>query len=387
MEMNGNDYVHTGPGTLCGRYLRMFWQPVLRARDLKPGYAMPVEIMSEKLTVYRGEEGTPHVVAGRCAHRGTQLSTGWVEGDCIRCLYHGWKYDSTGQCIEQPGLEEHGFAHRIRIAAYPTQEYLGLIFAYLGEGEPPPLRRFPDHEKPGVLDVGPPEYWPCNYFNRLDNAADGAHMSWTHRESTSRVGRVIPTCTTRGSEETDYGLRAMSARPGQPTHYVHLHFPNINQNLTATRVEGSFEDAKSLLVNRLFFRVPVDDENSVSFVVDHVALTGEAGRAYAERRRHAEESQDASLKEIAESILAGKMRIRDIDRDMSLYKLFWIEDYVSQCGQGAIADRAAEHASHLDYGTLMIRKVYERELGKLAAGAPLKQWAEVENLVHDEVKA
>jgi hypothetical protein len=76
-----------------------------------------------------------------------------------------------------------------------------------------------------------------------------------------------------------------------------------------------------------------------------------------------------------------------VDKNMSLYKLFWIEDYVSQCGQGPIADRAAEHPSHLDYGTLMIRRVYQRELGKLAADMPLKHWAEVENLVHDAVEA
>jgi 5,5'-dehydrodivanillate O-demethylase len=286
--------------------------------------------------------------------------------------------------VEQPGLEEHSFADKIRIASYPTQEYLGLIFAYLGEGDPPPMRRFRDLEKPGVLDVGPPEYWPCNYFNRLDNAADGLHMSWTHRESTSRVGRVIPSPTVRDSVETDYGLRSVSRRHGQPGHFIHFHFPNINQNLTATRVEGSLQDAATLLVNRIFWRVPVNDENSVSFVVDYLPLTGDAAEAYRERRKRAEEDQDMSLREIADKVLAGKMRIRDVDKDISLYKLFWIEDYVAQCGQGPIADRSLEHLSHLDYGTAMIRKIYERELGRLAAGLPLKQWAEAENLVHDE---
>ena len=91
------DFTRTGPGTLAGRYLRRFWQPVSRARDLLPGQARPVQVMSEKFTLYRGEDGTPHLVDFRCAHRGTQLSTGWVEGDCIRCLYHGWKYDGSGQ--------------------------------------------------------------------------------------------------------------------------------------------------------------------------------------------------------------------------------------------------------------------------------------------------
>jgi 5,5'-dehydrodivanillate O-demethylase len=79
------DYVHVGPGTLGGRYLRRFWHPVYLAADLPAGHAKPIRILGEDLTLYRGEDGTPHVVAPRCAHRGTPLSTGWVEGDRI-CL-------------------------------------------------------------------------------------------------------------------------------------------------------------------------------------------------------------------------------------------------------------------------------------------------------------
>ncbi|HZU05086.1 MAG TPA: Rieske 2Fe-2S domain-containing protein, partial [Chloroflexota bacterium] len=126
------DFAHTGPGTLAGRYLRLFWHPIYRAEDLPPGRAVPIRIMSEDFTLYRGESGAPHVLAFRCAHRGTQLSTGWVEGDCIRCLYHGWKYDASGQCVEMPA-EDPSFPPKVRIRSYPTQEYLGLIFAYLGD--------------------------------------------------------------------------------------------------------------------------------------------------------------------------------------------------------------------------------------------------------------
>src|ERR1043166_4817477 len=96
------DFVHTGPETLCGRYMRLFWQPVYRSRDLERGHTKPIRIMGEDFTLYRGEGGSPHVVAFRCAHRGTQLSAGSVEGDCLRCVYHGWKYDGSGQCVEQP---------------------------------------------------------------------------------------------------------------------------------------------------------------------------------------------------------------------------------------------------------------------------------------------
>ncbi|HEY7062182.1 MAG TPA: Rieske 2Fe-2S domain-containing protein [Chloroflexota bacterium] len=96
------DFAHIGPGTLAGRYLRRFWQPICLAADLSPGHAKPICILGEDFTLYRGEDGAPHVVANRCAHRGTQLSTGWVEGACIRCFYHGWKYDASGQCTEMP---------------------------------------------------------------------------------------------------------------------------------------------------------------------------------------------------------------------------------------------------------------------------------------------
>ena len=105
-DQSWEDLYHTGPGTLAGKYLRTFWQPVYRSKDIAAGQAVPIRIMSEDFTLYRGDSGTPHVVSPRCAHRGTQLSLGWVEEDCIRCFYHGWKYEPSGQCVEQPGEEE-----------------------------------------------------------------------------------------------------------------------------------------------------------------------------------------------------------------------------------------------------------------------------------------
>src|SRR4051812_47717690 len=85
------DFSRTGPDTLAGRYLRkMFWWPVARAQDLKPGRAVPLRLMGEEFALYRGAAGDAHVIEPRCPHRGTLLSTGWVEDDSIRCFYHGW---------------------------------------------------------------------------------------------------------------------------------------------------------------------------------------------------------------------------------------------------------------------------------------------------------
>src|SRR3954464_8110015 len=123
------DFAHVGPGTLAGRFMRRFWHPVFRSEDLPMGRAKPIKVMGEEFTLYRGEGGVPHLVDFRCAHRGTQLSTGWVEGDAIRCFYHGWMYDGGGQCVEQPA-EPQPFCEKVRIGSYPVRDYLGLIFAY-----------------------------------------------------------------------------------------------------------------------------------------------------------------------------------------------------------------------------------------------------------------
>src|SRR4051794_36147350 len=99
----------TGPGTLAGRYLRLFWQPLCLAAEVERGRTRREQIMAEFITLYRGQSGTLYALGDRCPHRGTQLSAGWVEGEEIRCFYHGWKYDGTGACVEQPA-EKAGFA-------------------------------------------------------------------------------------------------------------------------------------------------------------------------------------------------------------------------------------------------------------------------------------
>src|SRR5262249_11712828 len=173
------ELAHTGPGTLAGRYLRRFWQPVYVSADLPSGRAKPITIMNEQFTLYRSESGTAQVVDFRCPHRGTQLSTGWVRGDNIRCLYHGWTYAPDGRCVEQPA-EPEPFCEKIRIRSYPTREYLGLIVAYLGEGEPPEFPRYPEFEEDGILRTADLGVHDCNWFNRIDQAGDVVHVFFAH---------------------------------------------------------------------------------------------------------------------------------------------------------------------------------------------------------------
>lgn len=374
MTVANADFARTGPGTLAGRYLRMYWQPVARADDLAPGRAIPARILHEDLTVYRGEGGSVHVVQGPCAHRAAPLSVGWVEGDAIRCRYHGWCYGSDGACIEQPG-EDPAFAQKVSIRTYPAQEYLGLVFAYLGEGAPPPLRRFPDFERDGVVATGPAEVWPCNYFNRIDNACDVGHVSFTHRESMRRAGMTWQLGIRKlDSEETEYGIRTATVLPDRPVTYFHFHMPNTNQSRSRGRIEGTMKDAATLAVDRLFWRVPIDDENCVSFVVDYIPLTGADADAYRARRSESETAGLATLNATGADILRGRSRVEDADRNLSTYKLFWLEDYSVQVGQAPISERNDEHLGRVDVGVILLRKIWRRELQALAEGNALKTW-------------
>lgn len=369
-------FARTRPGTIGGRYLRRFWQPVCRARDLELGRAVTVRIMSESFTLYRGESGAPHVVASACPHRGTRLSAGWVEGEHIRCFYHGWTYDSAGQCVEQPG-EDEGFAAKVRIASYPAQEYLGLIFAYFGEGQPPELPRYAEFDAPGVIDAYPPEYWPCNFFNRIDNAPDAAHLTFAHRESRDAVNsaRSLPQVS---AQETEYGVVTYMAAPGKPLRSVHFHMPNINMFLA----EASLRDPRGVLgngyVGRLLYRVPVDDESCVSFPLDHVPLTGEAGQAYLERRHAVEDEQLTPERDpvnIAEAVLANKSTTADVRRGTlaNLKTLTSVEDYVAQVAQGSPFGRQ-ERLGRMDAGIILIRRLWMREMQALVEGKPLTNW-------------
>src|ERR1700733_6884797 len=111
----------TKPGTPGGTFMRQFWHAIARSEDLAPGHAVPVRVMSEDYALFRGASGRVQLVAQRCPHRGALMHLGWVENDDIRCVYHGWKYDCSGQCIEAPA-EKAGFEKAVHIATFPTAE-------------------------------------------------------------------------------------------------------------------------------------------------------------------------------------------------------------------------------------------------------------------------
>ncbi|HEX6512768.1 MAG TPA: Rieske 2Fe-2S domain-containing protein [Chloroflexota bacterium] len=366
--MTPADFRLTGPGTLGGRYMRMFWHPVYLAADLPPGRAVPIRVMSEDFTLFRGESGRPQVIAPRCAHRGTQLSTGWVEGDCLRCFYHGWKYDASGQCVEMPA-EDPSFPPKVRLRSYPTHEYLGLVFAYLGDGEAPPLPRYSTLEEDGVLTAD--SYLRgCNVFNNLESNMDELHVAFVHRTSFAGTGlnRDLPEIS---GEETDYGIVKYGTRSDGVVRVSHFFWPN------ALYIKGSPDPNDTTgWTDHVGWRVPIDDKSHMSFNVDLVHATGEAGERVrhrlAEKKRRAPAPDEPTAVELAEAVLRGELHTDDLTHRPDIVN---IQDYVAQAGQGRIAIRDNEHLGRSDVVLIMFRKIFERELRALAEGQPTKRWA------------
>jgi 5,5'-dehydrodivanillate O-demethylase len=370
------DLEPVGPGTLAGDYLRRFWHPVLRAQDLKPRHARPLEILGEKFTIYRGEGGDYHLVAFRCPHRGAPLSLGWIEGDDIRCRYHGWRFDCSGQCVEQPDVETSS-AQKVKMRSHPTREYLGLVFAYLGEGEPPPFVQFPDLDRPGVVITDATEIIPCSFWNRLDN--DINHIPWVHRATALRKGRndfIVP--RKEVVEETPYGWRSTRFAKGGSDGFrdtsgsAHYFMPNVYQFGVRTRVKG-FED-RNLWDTKITWTVPVNDKTFAAFDVTHTPLEGEDARKYRAGRMKEQEAQAEERWDLAEKVLAGEMTLEELPDELSAYTSFAIEDYVTQVGQGPVEGRDREHLVDTDMKVILLRRLWMREISAMREGKPLTEW-------------
>jgi phenylpropionate dioxygenase-like ring-hydroxylating dioxygenase large terminal subunit len=280
-KANNELLTQTGPGTPCGRFLRSYWQPIAAAEEMPLGGApLPLRIMSEDLVLFRNDEGQLGLIGQFCPHRGTDLSYGRVEDGGLRCLYHGWLYDIDGRCLEQPAEPpESRYKDEIRHLAYPLTERAGLIFAYMGKGEPPLL---PSYE---FLSAAPEHrflhktFIECNYLQAIEGDIDPAHMSYLHRSWrrppwARKDSRTVPgsdrSAATflredRGpkleTERTDFGVRNYAIRDaGDGARFVRITNFIMPNKVSSIGSEGRVGEGYSI-----HWRVPVDDENHIRF--------------------------------------------------------------------------------------------------------------------------
>ena len=169
-----------GPGTEMGALLRRHWWAVGVSADLKdkPTY---IRGLGEDLVLFREEGGRPGLIGAYCSHRRANLCLGQVQGDGLRCRYHGWKYDVRGNVTRTPGEQpKSALKDRIRHKAYPAAELGGLVFAYMGPEPVPPLPRFDFLAGPGERHSAIIGFANCNWLQTVENGMDPFHASFTH---------------------------------------------------------------------------------------------------------------------------------------------------------------------------------------------------------------
>ena len=357
----------TTRGTPMGDLLRRFWQPVALSRELAPGKAMPVRILGDTLTLYRGASGKAYLLAGQCRHRGTVLHTGWVEGERIRCMYHGWQFDGSGACTERPAERESVPPPQAAIAAYPAQEYCGLIFAWLGEGAAPAF----DLPRKAVCESGQPrivatrEDWDMNWFQQIENSLDPTHVSFAHR--TLRVGAFGAAVTNGIPElsyiETEAGLEQTATRAADNVRKSDWTFPNNNHVV----VPGLTPDDP--WIDFIIWMVPQDDIHATRFTL-YVMASHDAQA----NQRFDEYFQRYGSYNAAEHRQELFLQARGPEEADKLAGLISAQDYLAQRGQGRVANRADELLGRSDLGVVTLRRLFWRELQALREGRPTKHW-------------
>jgi 5,5'-dehydrodivanillate O-demethylase len=332
-----------GPGTPAGDMLRRYWHPIALTSELttKP---RAVRVLGEDLVLYRGESGQPYLIAQRCPHRGTSLTEGRLKGETIRCCYHGWLFDGTGRCLEQPGEPlDSGFAAKVRIAAHQAQDRYGMIWAYLGAGEPPVL---PPYDilarKDGAQRVAKASA-NCSYFQVLENSVDPVHTAILHLGTDlQQAYEEIPQFDV---ERTDIGVRTIAWRPtSRYRRHSEFAFP------TLTRVTLPFMKP---VVQMGFWMTPVDDTHCEFYFSWFLPI---------------EPGTDAAAAQAQVDRMEHHMFELQPDDRITLSSLVVKQDVFACESQGAIVDRSAEMLGHTDRGVILLRQAYTQAMEAVERG-------------------
>jgi len=338
-----------GPGTPMGNLLRRYWWPVA-THDMAGRVPVRRRLLGEDLVLFRDASGRLGLLAEQCPHRRASLALGCTERSGLRCGYHGWLFDTDGQCLEQPGEPaDSTFAHRIQATSYPVAELGGLIFAYLGPAPAPLLPRYDLFVWPDVWrDIAHAEL-PCNFVQIMENSVDPYHVEWLHGRYGSFLKELageppLPVVTKKhvkvAFEVFEHGIlkrRLLEGQTEQDEDWKTGHplvFPAM------LRVGGGG-------IATFQIRVPVDDTHTW-----HV---------WYQTYRFDEPAPPQAV------IPVYPVPLHDSHGE-------WLRDYVDGqdiCAwvtQGAIADRSREHLGRSDLGVIMLRKLYFEQMERIEAG-------------------
>jgi phenylpropionate dioxygenase-like ring-hydroxylating dioxygenase large terminal subunit len=273
----------SGPGTPLGAFMRQYWQPAALVDEFEgPRPVRRVRLLGEDLVLFRDQAGRYGLLDRHCAHRGADLSYGRAEDGGLRCPFHGWLFDATGACLDQPA-EPIGsnFCKSIRQPAYPCQAVNGIVFAYLGAGEPPALPAFDCFAAPESYTFAFKGQMECNWLQALEVGIDPAHASYLHRffedESTEQAyGKQFRGATMGADmpmtkilreygrprievETTDFGMRIAALRQ--------LNDSEMHIRITNMAFPHAFVIPMSKEMTITQWHVPIDDTHCYWYAI------------------------------------------------------------------------------------------------------------------------
>jgi 5,5'-dehydrodivanillate O-demethylase oxygenase subunit len=329
-----------GRDTPAGAMLRRYWWPIGFSEQVKEkGSPIRVRLLGEDFVLFRDGNRRLGLIELHCSHRGTSLEYGRVEERGIRCCYHGWLYDVSGHCLEQPAEPaDSTFKDRIQHPAFNVQEIGGFIFAYIGPNPAPLLPRYDlllEENGERVIGAGT-EY--CNWLQRAENSVDQTHLVALHAPEYPQMALKRPEI---GWQKTAYGAKITMHVPGitKPKH-SHWVFPSHTRHTTARK--GRIPD------HAIRFRVPTDDTKTTTFWLRFTPHDeANRGKPLVLKTVGFEDDKPGVYTRVDD----GWWRIASHDQDR-----------VAQESQGEIYDRSKEHLGASDQGVILLRNLIKESI-------------------------
>jgi len=339
-----------GPGTPAGELLRRYWLPVAIAQELTEEQPTKfVRVLGEDLVLFKDKSGNAGLIQDHCPHRGASLLYGRVEERGISCAYHGWLYDTAGNCLETPAEPTGSMFHlTVKAKAYPVQRSMGFYWAYLGPQPAPALPRYDLWvRKDGHRQITVHPLLDCNWFQAMENSVDPAHLQILHQDQgTNVLGGRRALNTTRGFTDdvesfdfylVDYGIMKKRIYKNGLVDEHPLIFPNILRVDNGTQI-----------------RVPIDDTHTWHYSIQFKAT---------------EDGQEID----EEPEIRYAKPYKEPGTGVHPYTHFTMahvlaQDVMAWETQGPVADRSVERLATSDRGVVMLRNLLRQEIERVQRG-------------------
>ena len=381
---NNETISRIGPGTPMGEVMRRYWMPAMLSEELEEidGPPKRVRLLGEDLVAWRDSEGKIGLMQNSCPHRGASMFFGRNEEAGLRCVYHGWKFDITGACVDMPNEPaESNFKHKIKATAYPAEERGGVIWAYMGPADKqPPLPGYEWARLPKGHSFISKTFEDCNWLQALEGGIDSSHSSFAHRTFSNDKATGLRSFRNRSTAPrlevvtTLWGYTYASLRHLQEENqdYVRCYqFVMPFQQMRAGGIEG--------MVDRVWVNghlwVPIDDYNTYAYNFQYARDGGPMDKQQWLNNEHgAGRGPQDFLPGPDYKLIANSSNDWQIDRTMQKNINFTgitgtnTQDFALQVTMGPVYDRTKEHLGSADTAIIAARRLLLKAVADVQAG-------------------